>query len=699
MQVAPSVTEDPHQVAHAPGSGEDLLRENPNISPQGGTPQRQDANGWETSPPSMLPDTRTNENVNVQSQSYPTPSISASSPAGLMAACFQSSSVTLEEQHPTVETWKAAFAAGRHAAPIGTINGKQIDRAKFLRILSQPKSLHRSQLPVLPRSHKDLETHLMGTLFIEAERIHLQSHQEMQSWIEISKSDPSARNKQVLDCMWVYTYKFDKHGRFQKCKARLVVRGDQQAKSIHEETYASTLAGRSFRILMAMAARFDLELIQYDAINAFVNVKIDGDIFMRMPPGHRKPGTILKLQRALYGLRASPLLWQKELTGTLENLGFQKVPHEPCCMTKNGIIIFFYVDDIVLAYQKSQESEVKDLSHQLQTKYQLSGGSPLQWFLGIEIIRDRSRGLIWLSQSAYVDKIAHLVAESPHRWPSVPMSGPELLPNKDRASLASIRRYQKKIGSILYAAVVTRPDIAFAVSRLARFNTNPSEEHHAAADKVIHYLKRTRSLALQLGGGDEFLIASDASFADNSIDRKSSQGYVMQLFGGAIGWRANKQDTVTTSTTEAELLALSQATKESMFISRLLQELGIRLDDKTIRIQCDNQQTIKLVNKEVGPLQTKLRHVNIHNHWLRQEAAKGTISVNYVPTGEMVADGLTKALSPQPFKVFVERLGLVDVDDQLRRRELKELDFEALHEKVEQLELQSSGQLWPSGQS
>jgi hypothetical protein len=267
------------------------------------------------------------------------------------------------------------------------------------------------------------------------------------------------------------------------------------------------------------------------------------------------------------------------------------------------------------------------------------------------------------------------------------MSGPELLPNEDGASIASIRRYQKKIGSILYAAVVTRPDIAFAVSRLARFNMNPSNEHHAAADKVIHYLKRTRSLALQLGGGDGFLVASDASFADNSIDRKSSQGYVMQLFGGTIGWRANKQDTVTTSTTEAELLALSQATKESIFVSRLVKEIGVRLDSKTIRIQCDNQQTIKLVNKEVGPLQTKLRHVDIHDHWLRQEAENGTIAVNYVPSGEMVADGLTKALSSQPFKAFVERLGLVDIEYRLNQRELEEMDTEFLQDRFEKLEL------------
>lgn len=98
----------------------------------------------------------------------------------------------------------------------------------------------------------------------------------------------AAKGKQILDCMWVYLYKFNKHGWIQKCKARLVVRGDQQLKLAVGSTYASTLAGRSFRALMAIAARFDLELIQYDAINAFVNAHLPHEVYMRLLPGYRE---------------------------------------------------------------------------------------------------------------------------------------------------------------------------------------------------------------------------------------------------------------------------------------------------------------------------------------------------------------------------------------------------------------------------
>src|SRR4029077_10746745 len=165
------------------------------------------------------------------------------------------------------------------------------------------------------------------------------------TWLEISRLDPRINGRRVLDCMWVYVYKFDKHGRLLKCKARLVVRGDQQDKNLDGGTYASTLAGRSFRTLIAIAARFDLELIQYDAVNAFVNASLDEDVFMKLPPGYRKAGKVLKLNKALFGLRRSPLLWHRELSQTLRNLGFQPVPHEPCCLTRDGVIVFFYVDD------------------------------------------------------------------------------------------------------------------------------------------------------------------------------------------------------------------------------------------------------------------------------------------------------------------------------------------------------------------
>jgi hypothetical protein len=139
-----------------------------------------------------------------------------------------------------------------------------------------------------------------------------------------------------------------------------------------------------------------------------VHARLDEDIYMKMPPGQRRTETILKLERALYGLRKSPLLWQRDFTSTLKKIGFKPVPHEPCCFTHEGVLIFFYVDDIVFAYRKQDGATVERLIAQLRSKYNLAGGDELQWFLRIEVLRDRTKRLIWLSQSSYIDKISRL---------------------------------------------------------------------------------------------------------------------------------------------------------------------------------------------------------------------------------------------------------------------------------------------------
>jgi ABC-type branched-subunit amino acid transport system ATPase component len=135
---------------------------------------------------------------------------------------------------------------------------------------------------------------------------------------------------------------------------------------------------------------------------------------------------------------------------------------------------------------------------------------------------------------------------------------------------------------LLFAAISIRPNIAFATSRLAKFLNNSSLAYYKAADRALMYLYNIRQLFLRFSGQDNLVVASNASFANNSTDRKSSQAFAMKLFGGLIGWRANKQNTVITSTTEAKLLALAQAAKESMYVSKLLQELIIDFNDQII---------------------------------------------------------------------------------------------------------------------
>ena len=551
-----------------------------------------------------------------------------------------------------------------------------------------PKRIHKRNLPEPPKTMKDLEGHPLKDQFVKAQLDHLASHDQMASFIEVPWSQ--TKGQRVLSCMWVFIYKTDKHGFLVKCKARLVVCGNQQEKG-DLPTRATTLASMSFRALMAIAAEFDLDLEQMDAVNAFVNCELDEVVYMRMPPGSEKYGRVLRLRKALYGLRRSPLLWQKDLTKSLQELGFHPVPQEPCVMIKGSVFVFFFVDDIIWAYREADKKIAKEAIIGLKSKYQMSEMGEPKWFLGIHILRDRRRKTMWLTQDAYIDKVAHrFEIKLDGKMPDTPMSSEELLRSEVQATKQSIEKYQQKVGSILFAATSTRPDVAFAVSRLARHNLNPSQVHHEAANRVIQYLHNTRSLAICLGSKtsmktEMLLCASDASFADNKEDRKSSQGYVMMLFNGPIAWKASKQPTVTTSSTEAELLAISEAAKETIFAGRLLQALKVQLRGP-LQMECDNSQTIRLLTEEATKLTTQLRHVDIHQHWLRQEVQEKRIAVRWVPTSEMIADGMTKVLPRIKHEGFVRQLQMEDIRDRIATEALMEDAREVVKERLRRVD-------------
>ena len=294
------------------------------------------------------------------------------------------------------------------------------------RRVKDPK-MHKRNLPPLPKSNRDLETHPFRDRFKEAQRDHLKSHEQMKSFIETDKIH--AKGQRVLSSMWVFVYKTNKHGFLQKCKARLVVCGNQQARG-DLPTRATTLASTAFRTLMAIIAKFDLKTVQMDAVNAFVHCDLDEVVYMKMPPGYMKQGKVLRLRKALYGLRRSPLLWQTNLTSSLRSLGFKEVPQEPCVMLNGGIVVFFYVDDIVFCYRKHEEERTRALIRELQKTYIMNILGELRCFLGIHVLRDRRQRLLWLSQQAFIEKITNQYEiDLTGRLPDVPMIEIELLPS------------------------------------------------------------------------------------------------------------------------------------------------------------------------------------------------------------------------------------------------------------------------------
>ena len=183
--------------------------------------------------------------------------------------------------------------------------------------------------------------------FMEAADLEWKTLSKMKIASIIERSQATTK---PLPLIWVFRYKFDKHSFLLKFKARICVRGDLQPLS-EKDTYAATLAARSFRTLMALAARWDLEVRQLDAVNAFPNSELDEEVYIELPDGYKLPGKVGRLLRALYGLRRSPLLWQKLLSGALRELGLQAGQEEPCLFLIDYLIIFFFVDDICYIFR------------------------------------------------------------------------------------------------------------------------------------------------------------------------------------------------------------------------------------------------------------------------------------------------------------------------------------------------------------
>ena len=231
------------------------------------------------------------------------------------------------------------------------------------------------------------------------------------------------------------------------------------------------------------------------------------------------------------------------------------------------------------------------------------------------------------------------------------------------ATAGQIHAYQQRIGSLTFAATTTRPDIAFATAKLAQFLTNPSPLHQAAANKLLSYLYHSRHLTIEYTESSNnpiFLSSSDAAFADDQKTRKSSFGYLFQLYGGPIDWKVSKQPTVTTSSTEAELLALSETARQAFWWKRFFDSIQFDTKQQT-GIHCDNKQTLSLVEAETPRLMTRLKHIDIHSCWLRQEVQRKRITTGWITTANMPADGLTKPLPNQKHQNFVKLINMVDI--------------------------------------
>jgi hypothetical protein len=392
-----------------------------------------------------------------------------------------------------------------------------------------------------------------------------------------------------------------------------------------------------------------MELDQMDVVTAVLNGDLQESIYMTQPEGYVKQGEenlVWKLRKALYGLKQAPRAWYDKIHAYLTANGFKRSNADYSLYTQHdgtdSIIIAIYVDDLTMA--ATSRVKLDAIKKQLSNAFAMTDAGSLHYILGMRIERDRQLGTLRLEQETYINKVLHRFGMEQARSIGTPLEvNTPILQGIGSNGEKTNEPYAEAIGSLMYAMVCTRPDIAFAVGVLARNTTQPTTQHWMAVKRLLRYLRAstTATLVYNTNGNTKLLGYCDADWAGDVSDRKSVSGYVFTLGGAAITWSSKKQATVATSSTEAEYIAMATAAKEAIHLRLLLTDLGFPPNDPTT-IKCDNQGAMKLAKNPVGHSRTK--HIDVQHHFVREQYQAGTIKLDYIPTTDMTADVLTKPL-------------------------------------------------------
>ncbi|KAJ9512745.1 hypothetical protein QJQ45_019038 [Haematococcus lacustris] len=396
------------------------------------------------------------------------------------------------------------------------------------------------------------------------------------------------------------------------------------------------------RLIFALAVQKGWGLWQIDFKTTFLNSKrtdVDPLIFVEQPEGYEVGrGQVCQLLKTVYGLKQAPSAKYLCLRQQLEQIGFKASTAAPTLFSMRNssgsmVHMLVYVDDCILA--SSNIAAGQAVKRQMQEAFEVHDLGPARDFLGMRITYDRAARTLQLKQQQYIEQLMQRFGKAECNGRELPLdAGTKLVREGEQLSSADTHTYRELVGALLCASTCTRPGIALAVGQLTRFMQAPTVEHERAAHGVLRYLRR--------------------DFASDRVSYRSTTGYVFVLSAAAVSWRSKLQTTVAASTTEAEYQAAADATKEALFLCKLLHEL--QDGGGPVPIRCDSLGAVALLKNPVESQRSK--HIAVMHHMARERVWRDKVLFTYCPTADMVADALTKALPGQKFGKYKEGIGV-----------------------------------------
>ena len=509
---------------------------------------------------------------------------------------------------------------------------------------------------------------------IEAE---LTQMEKVTAWVPVIPP-PDAN---IIPSLFVFRRKRNEMGSIVRYKARLVVKGFKQQFGVdYFDTFAPTVRAPTLRILLSFAAQMGAAIHQCDIKNAYLNSQLQDNVnlysdlppkyesFRQLPPNLRnKPRVVSKWLVSVYGSKQGAHDWYAEVKKFFTEHGYSISAADEAVFFKiledSFIIVAAATDDFTVIADSSDTAN-KLIHKELPKRFEVLDLGPINWLLGVNITRNLTDRTISLGQQAYIEQIINRFDLTSACIATTPMeTGIDLSFDSPHVSAIQLTpaektKYREMIGCLMYAAVMTRPDIAFAVSSLSQYLDAPRTTHLQAVTRVFRYLSGTKSLKLILGGSHSKIMGySDSDWA-SQIHRHSISGFAFFVGIGVVSWSSKKQPIIILSSTEAEYVALTHSSKDIIWIHKLLTEFSSILPFTLPTVLfCDNQGAIRLSKDSTFHGRTK--HIDVHFHFIRQTVSQNHITLTYCPTDDMVADTFTKPLARFKIEKFRTLLGVL----------------------------------------
>ncbi|KAJ9561572.1 hypothetical protein OSB04_006732 [Centaurea solstitialis] len=475
---------------------------------------------------------------------------------------------------------------------------------------------------------------------------------------------PRPRKRTIIGSKWIFRNKLDEIGTIIRNKARLVAQGYRQEEGIdYDETFAPVARLEAIRLFLAFAAHMNFKVYQMDIKNAFLNGKLNEEVYVAQPPGFvdpKFPDHVYKLNKALYGLKQAPRAWYDTLSTFLLSKGFVRGKIDSTLFLKKYpkhiLLVQIYVDDIIFGSTNPKLCEKFELL--MKSEYKMSMMGELTFFLGLQI-KQSEKG-IFINQGKYVHEMLKKFDLTSCTPMKTPMAPPLSLDKDSKGKPVDVTLYRGMIGSLLYLTA-SRPDIMYSTCLCARYQAEPKESHLTAVKRIFRYLKGTPNMGLWYSkdSGFDLTAYSDSDFAGCKIDRKSTTGGCHLLGGKLVSWTSKKQNSVSTSTAEAEYVAAGICCAQVLWLRNQLQDYDIQLSK--IPIYCDNTSAIAIANNPV--LHSKTKHIEVRYHFIRDHVMNGDIELHFVPTEYQLADLFTKPLDVTRFNMLLSELGMLNPEE------------------------------------